>query len=178
MPTGTPSWKENYMGIPADLQSDVNVLIDRHFARPGTEQVDDILGGYIDGPTADGTRFIALCLDFEVGSKDLRLLHLLNLQNRIVPLGKDSNCTVDVFGFSSNTTNANWSHAQNRNLAIDRQDETALTLIHNGYPAELVTGKSNDSGEIGDEGEELEDERFAMVVVTLNGATPPAPQAL
>jgi hypothetical protein len=166
------------MGIPADLQSDVDVLIDRHFAKPGTEQVDDILGGYIDGPTADGTRFIALCLDFEVGKKDLRLLHVVNLQTRIVPLGRDSNCPMDVFGFASNTTNPNFSHEQNRELAIDRLVETVNQLERDGVPSPLVTFQFGASGEIGDAGEELEEERFSMVVVTLNGATPPPPLAL
>jgi hypothetical protein len=167
------------MGIPADLQSDVNVLIDRHFAKPGTEQVDDILGGYIDGPTADGTRFIALCLDFEVGKKDLRLLHVVNLQNRIVPLGRDSQCPMDVFGFASNTTNPNFSHEQNRELAIDRLLETVNELtVRNSVPGTLVTFRFGDSGELGDAGDEFEDERMSMVVVTLNGATPPPPLPL
>jgi hypothetical protein len=173
-PTGPLSWKEKYMPIPTNLQADVQRLFDMHDANPAHAQVDEILGGYTDGLSSDGTQFIALCL-FPVGSKELQLLHVTSLQNRIAPLGKDpNNCSMDVFGFASNTTNAHWSHEQNNNLALDRMDQTRRELINDGVPSTLVV-MNFDSGELGDPGVEDPDERFSMVVVNLAGATPPVP---
>jgi hypothetical protein len=154
------------MPIPAAVDADV-----RRF-------LDDAFGEYFDFVTSDGTQFIALLSDFDVGKKDLKLFHLINLQFRIVPLGRDQNCPMEVFGFASNTTNANFSHEQNRELALDRMAETVKTLEVNGVPGPLVTLNFADSGEIGDPGVEDPEERFAMVIVTLNGATPPPPLAL
>jgi hypothetical protein len=164
------------MPIPAALSADVQRLFDIHNANPANAQVDEILGGYTDGLSSDGSMFIALCL-FNIGEKSLQLLHVMNLQNRIVPLGTaPNNCSMDVLGFASNTTNAHWSHEQNTNLALDRMDETRKELIKDGVPAEMVA-LDFESGELGDPGVEDPDERFSMVVVTLNGATPPTPLA-
>jgi hypothetical protein len=138
---------------------------------------DEAFGGYEDGPTSDGTRFIALCLAFDVGHKELKFFHATNLDTRIIPLAQGApGTTIEVFGFSSNTTNAHWSHAQNRNLALDRMQATADHIIQGGVAGTRVTDNFADSGETGDEGSELSLDRFTMIVVTLNGATPPAPQ--
>jgi len=156
------------MGIPANLQADVARLFAIHNVNPAQAQVDEILGGYTDGLSSDGTRFIALCLAFDVGSKQLQLFHLTNLDTRIIPLGKGAPAaTMEVFGFSSNTTNAHWSHAQNRNLALDRLQETASEIIKDGVDSTFVTFNFADSGELGPDDIEDPDERFSMVVATL-----------
>jgi hypothetical protein len=162
------------MPIPANLQADVQKLFDAHNADPAQAKVDEILGGYTDGLSSDGTQFIALCL-FRVGSHELELVPFMSLKNRIAGLGKPpTNCPMEVFGFASNTTNAHWSHEQNNNLALDRMDETRKELISDGVPSEVIA-MNFDSGELGDPGVEDPDERFSMVVVTLNGAAPPDP---
>jgi hypothetical protein len=164
------------MGIPAALQPDVQKLFDAHNANTAQLPTDEILGGYTDGLSSDGSKFIALCFDFEVGSKELRLLHLTDLDNRIIPLGSGASaCPMEVFGFASNTTNAAWSHDQNRNLALDRLQQTADHLVKGGVPSTQVTFNFSDSGELGPADLESADERFTMVVVTLNGASPPPP---
>jgi hypothetical protein len=162
------------MGIPSNLQVDVQRLFDAHNANPANGEVDSLLGGYTDGMTSDGSQFIALFL-FGIQQHSLSFVQLADMHNRLVqPLG---NCPMAVYGFASNTTNANWSHAQNNELALDRMRELGFALVNDGVSEDLVVGKANDSGELGDAGVEDPDERFSMVVVTLNGATPPPPLA-
>jgi hypothetical protein len=168
--------REKYMGIPTNLQADVARLFAAHGSSPAQVEIDRSLGGYTDGVTSDGSQFIAICM-FAVQEETLQFLHITNLMSRVVPLGTaPSNCPMDVFGFSSNTTNANWTHDQNNTLALHRMDLTAQELIKLGVPATLVS-EDFDSGEIGPEDLETQTERFSMVVVTLNGATPPPPLA-
>jgi hypothetical protein len=170
------------------LQDDVNKLFDRIDAadqNEGRKVADDLTGAYADGLSSDGSRWIAVLSDFSVGDKNLKIGHQGKLLERIIPLGRDSGCPIDVFGFASNTTNANWSHEQNRELALDRLAEAALFLVTGGnsfagpgsVPSTLVTFRPGDSGETGDVGDENPDRRFVLVVVTLNGATPPPPLA-
>jgi len=176
------------MGIPADLQADVQKIFDRIDAfesNLGAATADELVGGYADALSSDGSKWIAVLSNFSVGDKRLKLGHEGKLLERIIPLGRDSSCPIDVFGFASNTTNANWSHEQNRDLALDRLEQAALFLTTGGnsfagpgsVPSTLVTFRSGDSGETGDPGDENPDRRFVLIVVTLNGATPPPPLA-
>jgi hypothetical protein len=176
------------MGVPADLANDVNALfarIDAFESNPGAAAADELTGAYADGLSSDGGRWVAVLSNFTVGDKNLKIGHQGKLLERIIPLGRDSSCPIDVFGFASNTTNANWSHEQNRELALDRLAEAALFLTTGGnsfagpgsVPSTLVTFRTGDSGETGDVGDENPDRRFVLVVVTLNGATPPPPLA-
>jgi hypothetical protein len=176
------------MGVPANLQVDVNKLFARIDAAAAADPIrpgflDDLLGAYADGLSSDGSQWIAVLSDFTVGDKRLGLNHSGKLLERIIPLGRDKKCPIDVFGFASNTTNAHWSHEQNRELAVDRMNEAVHSLETGGssfagpgsVPANLITPKTADSGETGDAGDENPDKRFVLIVVTLNGATPPAP---
>lgn len=176
------------MGVPAELQADVDKLfarIDAFESNEGAATADILTGAYADGLSSDGSKWIAVLSNFSVGDKNLKLGHQGQLLDRIIPLGRDSSCPIDVFGFASNTTNANWSHEQNRELALDRLQEAALFLVTGGnsfagpgsVPSTLVTFRTGDSGETGDAGDENPDRRFVLVVVTLNGATPPPPLA-
>jgi hypothetical protein len=150
------------MGIPADLKADVQRLFDAHNANPANAIVDPVLGGFIEGITSDATRFIALCL-FGVQQHKLSFVQQARLNNGVGKLKGP----MEVFGFASNTTNANWSHAQNRNLALDRLQETANEIIRDGVDSTFVTFNFGDSGELGPEDIEDPDERFSMVVATL-----------
>ena len=152
------------MALPELWQDSVDNILQHLKALRANDPTKD----YCDGPcnVGDGNELMMSVLLFDTGSATLssaqRNDYFPSIINPLFWQAKE----IRICGFASNTTNANWSHAQNQGLALARANAVYAQLVpHLADGSMDMTVESSYCGEVGDEGDENAYGRFALLVM-------------